>query len=435
MSPPQLPRQRPIPDIPHPVEIFLPPVFRHNLYLSALHRCDRRLCQRLHLAEPLRRSPRLDNRFAPFAQTDRMCVIAHLFQQSLRLQILHNFLPRFEPVQPRVYPRRRAHLPVVRHHINFSQPVPPPHFKIIRVMRRRNFHRTRSKLPVHHLIRDDRNLPIHQRQQNFLPHQPLVPLILRMHCHRRIAQHRFRTRCRYGYKFLRSRHRIPDVPQMSRPLFVQHFQIAQHRQTVWAPIRQIMSAVNQPFFVQSHEHFPHHPRKLRRKRELLPRPVAALTNRPHLLRDFPAAFFLPLPHPPYELFPPQRAVINPLFGQLLHHHALCRNPRVVRSRQIQRVVPAHPVPPRQNVDFRVVQHMPDVQRSRHVRRRNHDGKHRSLGIRVRAEQSLRHPIFRPARFDLLRFVRFGDFSSHQECISALAGAGLASPLLGPPVSL
>src|SRR2546429_939771 len=45
------------------------------------------------------------------------------------------------------------------------------------------------------------------------------------------------------------------------------------------------------------------------------------------------------------------------------HHALRRNSRVIHSRQVQSVVSPHAMPARQDVDFRVVQHVPDMQRA------------------------------------------------------------------------
>ena len=104
--------------------------------------------------------------------------------------------------------------------------------------------------------------------------------------------------------------------------------------------------------------------------------------------------------------------MDPFMRQLPHHHSLRRYPRVVRPWQVQRVVPAHPMPARQDVNFRVVQHVPDVQHPGHVRRRNHDGEYRPRCIRVGFEQRLIHPEVRPARLNLFRFVGFCDFPGH-----------------------
>src|SRR6266404_6460155 len=184
--------------------------------------------------------------------------------------------------------------------------MPPSGFKVIWIVRRRYFHRAGPKLPVHHLIRDDWNFALHQREQHLLADQRFVPLILRMHRHRGIAEHR-----------------------------------------------------------------------------LWPR------------------------------FP--------------HHHPLRGDSRMVHSRQVQRVVPPHPVPACQDVNLRVVQHVADVQRPGHVRRWNDDRKHGSRSVGIRLEKRFLHPILSPARLYLLRFVRFCDLASHPVQFSSVATG------LGPPV--
>src|SRR6266850_585577 len=247
-----------------------------------------------------------------------------------------------------------------------------------------------------------------------------------MYRHRGIPEHRLRPRCRHHHELIRPRNRILDVPQMSLPLFVHHFQIAQHRQTNRAPVHQPCLAVDQFLLVQPHKHFAYHPRHFRRKREFLPRPVAALPNLPHLLRDFSPTLFLPLPHAPFELLAPELPVINAFFRQFPHHHALRRNSRMVHSRQVERVVPAHPVPSRQDVNLRVVQHVPDVQRPGYVRGWNDNREYWSRSAGIRLEKRFLHPILSPARLNQLRFVRLCDLASHLRQFSSVAAD------LGPP---
>ncbi len=75
MSPPQLPRDAPVMDVVHPVQIHLPVVFRNDRDLAGLHRGNRLLRQRLDLDEPLRRKPRLDDRSRAVALTERNRVV------------------------------------------------------------------------------------------------------------------------------------------------------------------------------------------------------------------------------------------------------------------------------------------------------------------------------------------------------------------------
>jgi hypothetical protein len=93
---------------------------------------------------------------------------------------------------------------------------------------------------------------------------------------------------------------------------------------------------------------------------------------------------------------------------------LRRDAGVIHARQPQRTKAAHSVPPRERVDLRMLQHVPDVDRTGNVRRRNDDAEAPALrigraqfGAYLGCVQSLLHPSFRPAQFDLLRIVRLG----------------------------
>src|SRR5206468_8516666 len=143
-----------------------------------------------------------------------------------------------------------------------------------------------------------------------------------------------------------------------------------------------------------------------------------------------AAFFLPLPGAPLKLFPPELSIVDPLYRKLPHHYALRRDSCMIHSRQVQGVVSPHAMPPRQDIDFSVVEHMPDVQRTGYVWWRNHDRKHRPRRARVGPEQGLLHPEFSPTRLNLLRFVGFCDFASHPVQFSKKSGAALSCAVFG-----
>ena len=290
--------------------------------------------------------------------------------------------------------------------------MPLPNLEVVGIVRRRNLHRASAKFAVHHLVRDDRNPALHQWQQHVLAYQMPVTLILRVYCHGRIAQHRLRPRRCHNDVLLRPHNRIAYVPQMPLPIFVQHLQVAQHGQAHRAPVHHPLRAIDQPLLIQLHEHHAHHARKLRRKRKFLPRPVAAFPDLLHLPRDLSAALFLPFPYAPDKFFAAQLPVIDSLRRQLPHHDALRGDPSMIHPRQIQSVVSAHAMPPRQDINLRVVQHVPDMQRPGHIGRRDNDREYRSRRIRVRPKELFAYPEVRPSRLNLLRFIIFGDFASH-----------------------
>ena len=129
-------------------------------------------------------------------------------------------------------------------------------------------------------------------------------------------------------------------------------------------------------------------------------------------RDRPAGFGLPFPDFSLERFAAQIAVVDALRGKLAHHDALRRNSRVVGSGQVQRVVALHAPPARQDIDLGVVEHVADVQRTGHVRRRDDDGKNRAGRVHVGAKQVFLRPFLRPPLLDQLRLVSLGNLSRH-----------------------
>ena len=131
-----------------------------------------------------------------------------------------------------------------------------------------------------------------------------------------------------------------------------------------------------------------------------------------------AGFFLPLPDLPFERFASQIAVVDPLRRKLAHDDALGGNPRMIRARQVQGVVPLHSPPPREDIDLRVVEHMANVQRPGYVGRRDHNRKYRPRRIHVGAKEVFLRPTLCPALFDLLRLICFWNLSRHVPRLSA-----------------
>ena len=262
MSPPELPRDAPVADVAHPLEIFGAAIFRHDFDVAALHGRNRGLGQRLHFHEPLRRSARLDDRSAAVARSDGVRVVGDFFEQARRFEIRDHALARLEAVEAGICSRRGAHLRVVGHHVDFGQVVAASNFKVVGIVRRSDFHRAGAKFAVHDKIVDDRNFAIHQRQQNHLADQMLVARVARMNGHGRVSQHRFGPRGGHDDVFLRPHDRIADVPQVSLPLFVYGFEIADRGAALRAPVHDVVPAIDQAVLVEAHENFGHGARQV-----------------------------------------------------------------------------------------------------------------------------------------------------------------------------
>ena len=146
-------------------------------------------------------------------------------QKSLFLQVGQHAFTRCKPIQAGVCSCVRVHPGMLVHHRNLGQLVAQPGLKVIGIVRRSHLHRARAELRLRQFVGDYGNLAIHQRQQNFLAMQMDVALVLRVHRNRSIAQHRLWPRGRNRDELRASHHGIADLPQLSRNLFVLHFQI------------------------------------------------------------------------------------------------------------------------------------------------------------------------------------------------------------------
>jgi hypothetical protein len=291
-----------------------------------------------------------------------------------------------------------------------------PSLEVIRIVRRRHLHCARAELRLRQFIGDDRNLPLHQRQQNMLAVQMRVALIFRIHRDRRIAQHGLRPRGRHRNELIRPHHRIANLPQLPCHVLVLYFQIRDRRLAPRTPVHNVLAAINQPFFIQPDEHFAHRARKVLVHGEILAVPVDRRAQPLHLVEN----------RAPVELFHSQTRSMNfsrprsrrflPSFARCSLHHHLRGDPGVIRPRQPQRDEPAHAMPAHNNVHLRLVQHVPHVQPPGNIRRRQQQREYRTrLALRRRGhrEEFFFDPVLGPARFNRARLVGFGQFVRHR----------------------
>src|SRR5215831_18921401 len=99
MSPPQLPRNAPITDIPHPLEVSIRPVRRNELRTPLLNSRDRGLGQRFDLHKPLRGQQWFDNGVTALAMSDIVFQRFRAHQQTLRVEIFQHTLARLGAIE------------------------------------------------------------------------------------------------------------------------------------------------------------------------------------------------------------------------------------------------------------------------------------------------------------------------------------------------
>ncbi|MNQ30860.1 hypothetical protein D3C85_442160 [compost metagenome] len=205
--------------------------------------------------------------------------------------------------------------------------------------------------------------------------------------------------------------RIGEVPVVAVLLALLDFQVRNGGLEMRVPVHQSLVAIDQAVLMQLDEDLADGGVQALVQGEALARPVAAGAQAAQLAYDGAARLRLPFPDLVDEgvaahVAPPDIAG----GGQLALDHHLRRDAGVVGAGQPQHGLALHPVIAGQDVLKRIVQRMADVQRARHVRRRNNDrigvgGPVRRLGG-ARREQAALFPLSIETRFGGLGFEGF-----------------------------
>ena len=145
MSPPELAGDAPIPNVPHPFEIDLGIICRHELGSSLFNGSNSGFCKRLYLNKPLRGEKRLDSLVTSLAMTD---VVDQRFgpgKKTAGFQIRQYALSRLVAIQSSIWTSFRSNFRVLANHADLWQAVALSHLKICRIVRRRNLHSARAE--------------------------------------------------------------------------------------------------------------------------------------------------------------------------------------------------------------------------------------------------------------------------------------------------
>ncbi len=356
MSPPQLARDAPVVNVAHPLEVGLGVILRHELDVAVLDHFDGAVGQRLNLHEPLRRKPRLDDGLAAIAFSQRDNVVLRADQKAASFKIFEHLLPRFEAVQSLVRTGVLVHLRDFVHHVNLRQVVAQAGLEIVGIVRRRDLHRAGAELGIgEDVVGDDRDLAIHQRQQDFLPVQMTVALVGGVHRHRGVAQHRLGTRGRnHDVLVLGADHRITDLVNLALRVLVHDFEVGDGGDASRTPVHDVLAAIDQPFFVQADEGLAHRARHALVHGEVLARPVHRSAEALHLLQNDAAIVLLPVPDARDERLAAHVAAVLAFGSELALHHQLGGDAGVIGARQPQRAQPLHALPANDDVDLGVL---------------------------------------------------------------------------------
>ena len=123
------------------------------------------------------------------------------------------------------------------------------HFKVIRVVSRRNFDGTRTELDIYIIIGN------YQGNEYLLTDILFHSFIIRIYGNGRITHNSFGPSRGNHDIVVFTYDGILYVPQMACFVLVIYFYIAQSRMAMRAPVRNAMTLVNKTLFIQSHEYF------------------------------------------------------------------------------------------------------------------------------------------------------------------------------------
>ena len=233
MPPPQLARDAPVGDVLHPLVVGVDPVLGHEPDLAVCDGVDRLLRDAAsvwtglgHRDEPLVGQHRLDD--LPGARTTRhhQLVLLDLDQETLCLQVGDDAFAGDEAVQALVGRRRvLVDCCIQRQHADDRQAVALADGVVVHVVRRRHLDDSGAEGAINVIVGDHRDRSTAERQRDALADEGGVALILRVHHHRDVAEHRFRPRGGHHQVARAILQRIADVPQRAVFLFAFHFQV------------------------------------------------------------------------------------------------------------------------------------------------------------------------------------------------------------------
>ena len=287
------------------------------------------------------------------------------------LELLHECLAAGIAVKPRILSCTLAHRAVRIDDDHLFKIVAQPHLKVVRIVRRRHLDRARAKCRIDVRIRKEGNATLHHGQDQRLAHEMLVTFIVGVHRDTRITEHRLGTRrCNFNV-VVRAINPIAQVPEMPLLCLMVDLDVGDRRRAARTPIRDARALIDQPLLIEAHEHLAHRARAALVHREPLALPVTGGTEHAQLIHDAVAVLLLPVPDAREELLSPKLEAVRALRAQALLDLCLCRNARMVAARNPNNIFPAHPLIAHEDVLQCVVECMPHVELSRHIRRRNH----------------------------------------------------------------
>ena len=428
MTPPQLAADAPVTGVLHPVHIVLGKALGHKLDLALLHALDGRLCQRLHLDEPLLGDHRLNGGVAAVAGAHLVLQGLGLLQETALLQVGQNGLACFQCGHAGVLAAVQhmglvdgvlaggkqgiggslvgsaGHVAVVGEHAHDGQVVTQTHLKVVGVVGGGDLHDTGALGHIGVLIADNGDLLVQQGQHHMAAVQMGVAGILTVDSHGGIAQHGLGAGGGQLQHLAGLLDRVQQMPETAVLLLVLHLGVGDGGVAVGAPVDHAVAAVDQPLVVQTHEHFLDSLRAALVHGKALALPVAAAAQLFQLADDAVAVLGLPCPCALQKTVAADHLLGQALGAHSFHHLSLGSNGGVVGAGHPQGGIALHPLGADEDILHGVIHRMPHVQLTGNIRRRHHDGVGFLVRIGLRVEVAAIQPELVDTIFHLTGIV-------------------------------
>ena len=234
---------------------------------------------------------------ATLAVTDSMCMVLHLNQQALLLEVGNNSLAAFLTRHTCIFACFLGHDAVHADNDDAGQVVTNAHFIVVGVVRRRNFYSAGTKLGINIAVGDNGDNSIRSRQTQGFAHQIAITRILGVNCYSGIAGQRLRTGGgNHQVASLLLNYRIVNIPQMARVILMLYLDVTQSGVAVYAPVGDAGALVNQTLFKQAAKHLADSARAALVHSKALTLPVAGNAQMLQLVDNAVAVLLLPRPY-------------------------------------------------------------------------------------------------------------------------------------------
>jgi hypothetical protein len=192
------------------------------------------------------------------------------------------------------------------------------------------------------LIGNDRDQPPGNRQPYALAHQRTIAIVLRMHGHCHVGQHRLRPCGRDLDQAAVVLERVAQVPEFALNFAGFDLQVGDGGPEPWIPIDQALVAIEQAVAVELDEDLDHGAAEAVVHGEALVLPIAGSTEPAQLPRNLPPALLLPLPNAADELLPAEIGTLDAFCFQVALDHHLRRDAGMIHAHDPQRVLALQP---------------------------------------------------------------------------------------------